>query len=120
MCSSAPSEQVDADSTVDEHEALARLLKRRTCWAPGVSSTVGSYEYSRISLRNSVVDAPEARFFLEEFQSRMLLPPEVAAVIQEVRGEFGCHNDPRLLRSARSCDRLVRQTITLQRKTPSD
>ena len=28
----------------------------------------------------------EARFFLEEFQSRMLLPPEVAAVILEVRG----------------------------------
>ena len=45
---------------------------------------VGSYEYSRVSLADSVVDAPpliemlpaEARIFLEEFQSRMLLPPE--------------------------------------------
>ena len=36
----------------------------------------------------------------------MLLPPEVAAVIQEVGSELGCHNDPRLLRSARSYTRL--------------
>ena len=72
-------------------------------------------------LPGPVVDAPspiemlpaEARMFLEEFQSRMLLPLEVAVVIQEVRWEPGCHNDPRLLRSARSCARLVRQTMKI-------
>ena len=49
---------VDADSAVDEHEALAKLLKGRTGYAPGVSSNVGSYEYLRVSLHDSVVDAP--------------------------------------------------------------
>ena len=43
----------------------------------------------------------------------MLLPPEVAAAIQEVGGEPGCRNDPRLLRSARSFARLVRQTMKI-------
>ena len=43
----------------------------------------------------------------------MLLPPEVAAVVQEVRGEPGCPNDLRLLRSARSYARLVRQTMKI-------
>ena len=43
----------------------------------------------------------------------MLLPPEVAAEFQEVRGKPGCHNDPRLLRSARSYARLVRQTMKI-------
>ena len=108
---------VDADSAVDERKALATLLKGCTGYALGVSSNVGSYEYSRVSLPESVVDAPplvemlpaEARFFLE-FQSRMLLPSLVTAVIQEVGGEPGCHNDPRLLRSARSCARFLRQT----------
>ena len=33
---------VDADSAVDEHEALAKLLKGPTGYAPGVSSNVGS------------------------------------------------------------------------------
>ena len=54
---------------------------------------------------------PEAKQILEEFQSRMLLPQEVAAVIQEIRGEPGRHNDPRLLRGARLHARLVRQTM---------
>ena len=49
---------VDADSAIDEHEALAKLLKRRTVYAPGVSSNVSSYVYSRVSLADSVVDAP--------------------------------------------------------------
>ena len=43
----------------------------------------------------------------------MLFPPDVAAVIEEVTGEPGCHNDPRLLRSARSYARLVRQTMKI-------
>ena len=49
---------VDADSAVDEREALATLLKGCTGYALGVSSNVGSYEYSRVSLPDSVVDAP--------------------------------------------------------------
>ena len=43
------------NSAVDEHEALAKLPKERTGHAPGVSSNVGSYEYSRVSLPDSVV-----------------------------------------------------------------
>ena len=105
---------VDADSAVDEHEALGKLLKGRTGYAPCVSSNVGSYECSRVSLPDSVADAPpliemlpaEARFFLEEFQSRMLLPPEVATESQEVTGEPGCHNNPWLLHKARSYARF--------------
>ena len=49
---------VDADSAVDEHEALAKLLKGRTGYASGVLSNVGSYEYFRVNLPDSVVDAP--------------------------------------------------------------
>ena len=41
---------VDADSAVEEHEALAKLLKGRKGYAPGVSSNVGSYGFSRVSL----------------------------------------------------------------------
>ena len=112
---------IDADSAVDENETFAKLLKGRTGYAPDVSSNIGSNENSRVSLPDSVVDAPpliemlpaEAQFFVEEFQSRMLLPPEVATVIQQVRGEPGCHHDPRLLRSARSYARLVRQTMKI-------
>ena len=48
---------VDADTAVDEHETLAKLLKGRTGYAPGVSSDVGTYEYSRVSLPDAVVDA---------------------------------------------------------------
>ena len=84
---------IDADSAADEHETLASLLKGRTGHVLGVSSTVASNEYSRVSLPDSVVDAPpliemlpaEAKVCLEEFQSRMLLPPEVTAVIGEIR-----------------------------------
>ena len=47
---------VDADSEVDGHEPLAKLLKGRAGYAPGVSSNVGSFEYSRVSLPDSVVD----------------------------------------------------------------
>ena len=75
---------------------LAKLLKGRTGHAPCVSSNAGSYKYSLRSLCNSVVEAlplidmllVEATIFLEEFQSLMLLPPEVAAVIQEIRGNL--------------------------------
>ena len=43
----------------------------------------------------------------------MLLPLEAATVMQEVRVEPGCHNDPLLLRSAQSYARLVRQTMKI-------
>ena len=39
---------VDADSAVDEDEALAKLLKGRTGYASGVSSNVGSCGYLRV------------------------------------------------------------------------
>ena len=61
----------DADSAVDDNE-VAKPLLGRTSHAPGVSSNVDSYEYSRLSRPDSVVDAPpliemlpaEASFFL--------------------------------------------------------
>ena len=43
----------------------------------------------------------------------MLLPLEVAAVLQEVRVEPVCHNDPRLLRRAQSYARLLSQTTKI-------
>ena len=93
---------LDADSAFVENEALGTLLSGRTGYALGVSSNDGRCDYSRVSLPDSLVDAlpqiemlpVEAKVLLEEFQSRMLLPPEVPAVIQEVGGEPGCHNDP--------------------------
>ena len=76
---------VVADSAVDEHEALAKLLKGCTGSALGVSSNVGSFEYSPGSLPDSLVDVPpliemlpaEALFSSRRFQSRMLLPLDV-------------------------------------------
>ena len=44
----------------------------------------------------------KAKIFSRSFSYGMLLPLEVAAVIQEVTGGLRRHNDPRLLRSARS------------------
>ena len=41
---------VDADNVVDENEPLANLLKGSTSYALGVSSNVGSNEYSRVSI----------------------------------------------------------------------
>ena len=49
---------VESDSALDEHETSAKLLKGRTGYASGVSSNVGPYEYSRVSLPDSVVVAP--------------------------------------------------------------
>ena len=44
---------------------------------------------------------------------RMVLLPDVATVVQEVRGGPVCRNDPHLLRGARSNARLVRQTAKI-------
>ena len=51
---------VDADSAIDKHEVLAKLLKGRTGCPPGVLSKIGSYAYSRVGLPD-VVDAPPLR-----------------------------------------------------------
>ena len=86
-----------------------RLVSRRTSSPP---STRGSL--IRLWMRLLIEMLPaEAMPFLEVFQSRMLLPLEVAAVIQEVGGEPGCDNDSRLFRSARSYARVVRLTMKI-------
>ena len=83
----------------------------------------------RVSFPDSVVDAPpligmlpaEARLFLEEFQARMLLPAAARGCrcsSRSFRGELGCRNDPRLLRSARSYARLVRRTMKIVAHCP--
>ena len=81
---------IDVDSAITEKEALAKLLKGKAGYAPDASTSVGSYEYSRVSLPDSVQGAPsqaqmlpaEARIFLEEFATKMLLPPSEAARIR--------------------------------------
>ena len=62
---------IDVDSAITEKEALAKLLKGKAGYAPAASTNIGSYEYSRVSLPESVLDAPsvlsmlpaEARIF---------------------------------------------------------
>ena len=51
------------------------------------------------------------KLIAEEKARRKKCKVKFSPVIQEVRGDAGCHNDPRLLRSARSYARLVRQTM---------
>eukprot|EP00959_Pyramimonas_sp_CCMP1952_P158839 3322259-Pyramimonas_sp.AAC.1 len=71
---------------------------------------MGSYEYARVSMPDSVVDAPSlatmlparAMLYLEEFATRMLLPPKKAALMQENHGLPGCRADPLLLQRPRS------------------
>jgi hypothetical protein len=81
---------IDVDSAITEEEALARLLKGKAGYATPGSTSIGSHEHSRVSLPDSVVDAPslatmlpaQAKQCLEEFASRMLLPPQEAALIR--------------------------------------
>ena len=111
---------VDADSPVDENEVLAKLLKGRRGYTPGVSSNDGSYEYSWVSYPDSVVGAPPLIEMLlagkRSFSSRGF--NHGCCFRQEVRGEPGYH-DPRLLRSARSYARLVCQTMKIGFTVPT-
>ncbi|CAK0900961.1 unnamed protein product [Prorocentrum cordatum] len=75
---SAARRWIDVDSAVSEEEALARHLKGKAGHAPLGSTSVGSYEHSRVSLPDSVVDAPflatmlpaQAKQCIEELASR--------------------------------------------------
>ncbi|CAK0791289.1 unnamed protein product [Prorocentrum cordatum] len=118
---SAARRWIDVDSAVSEEEALARLLKGKAGYAPLGSTSTGSYEYSRVSLPDSVVDAPflttmlpaQAKQYLEEFASRMLLPPREAALIRELDGLPGCHADPLLLQRQRSYGKFARRALSI-------
>ena len=112
---------VDVDCAVHEGEALARLLKGKAGYVPAGSTSVSSYEYSRVSLPEDVRDAPslesmlpaEARIRLEEFGTHMLLPATEAAIIQEVEGVPGCHTDPILLSRPKAYARLVKRALRI-------
>ncbi|CAK0825411.1 unnamed protein product, partial [Prorocentrum cordatum] len=114
---SAARRWIDVDSAITEQEALAKLLKGKAGYAPLGSTSMGSYEYSRVSLPDCVLDAPslaqmlpaEARIFLEEYSTKMLLPPREAALIRELHGLPGCHTDPLLLQRPRSYAKFVRR-----------
>ncbi|CAK0824653.1 unnamed protein product, partial [Prorocentrum cordatum] len=118
---SAARQWIDVDSAVSEEEAFARLLKGKAGYAPLGSTSMGSYEYSRVSLPDSVVDAPslasmfpaQARQYLEELASRMLLPPREAALMRELDGLPGCHTDPLLLQRPRSYGKFVRRALSI-------
>ena len=110
---------IDVDSAINEKEALAKLLKGKAGYAPAASTSVGSYEYSRVSLPESVLDAPSAlsmppaedMIFLEEFESRMLLPAEEADLIQRVQGAPGRHADPFPVAGPRTHRCLVKRAV---------
>ncbi|CAK0861934.1 unnamed protein product [Prorocentrum cordatum] len=79
---SAARRWIDVDSAITEQEALAKLLKGKAGYAPLGSTSMGSYEYSRVSLPDCVLDAPslaqmllaEARIFLEEYSTKICFP----------------------------------------------
>ena len=75
---------IDVDSAIDETEALAKLLKGKDGNAPAASTSVGSYEYSRVSLPESVMDAPSVN---------SMLPAE--ARISSRSSSHGCCSRPR-------------------------
>ncbi|CAK0838915.1 unnamed protein product [Prorocentrum cordatum] len=118
---SAARRWIDVDSAVSEEGALARLLKGKAGYAPLGSTSMGSYEYSRVSLPDSVVDAPplaamppaQAQQYLEEFASRVLPPPQEAALMRELDGLPGCHADPLLLQRPRSYGKFVRRALSI-------
>ncbi|CAK0793120.1 unnamed protein product, partial [Prorocentrum cordatum] len=95
---SAARRWIDVDSAIAEKEALARLLKGKAGYAPLGATNMGSHERSRVSLPDSVLDAPalaqmlpaDARIFLEGYSTKMLLPPREAAFMRELRGFPGC------------------------------
>ena len=83
---------VEADSAVNGNESLAKLLRGRTGYAPGVSSNVGSYEHSRVSFliqlwthRHCLICCLRRQTFFSRSSSHGCWQPvEVAAVIQEI------------------------------------
>ncbi|CAK0829362.1 unnamed protein product, partial [Prorocentrum cordatum] len=103
---SAARRWIDVDSAVAEEEAFAGLLKGKAGCVPLGSTSMGSDERSRLSLPDSVVDAPssatalpvQARLYLRELARRMLLPPKEAALMRGLDGVPGCHVDPLLQR----------------------
>ncbi|CAK0800111.1 unnamed protein product, partial [Prorocentrum cordatum] len=73
---SAARRWIDVDSAVSEEEALARLLKGKAGYAPLGSTSMGSYEYSRVSLPDSVVDAPPLATMLPAQAKQYLKQPK--------------------------------------------
>ncbi|CAK0795513.1 unnamed protein product, partial [Prorocentrum cordatum] len=113
----AASRWCDVDSAVSERGALARLLKGRSGYAPAPSCSVGSYEYSKVSMPSDLHDSPslismlpsEARKHLEDFEKLMLRPAQESELIKKCEGVPGCHTDPALQKDPRTYGRLVRR-----------
>ncbi|CAK0812006.1 unnamed protein product [Prorocentrum cordatum] len=55
----------------------------------------------------------QAKEYLEELASRMLLPPQEAALIRELDGLPGCHTDPLLLPRPRSYGKFARRALSI-------
>ena len=87
-----------------------------------VSEASGLYSapdqrFSRASrrpvLRLALMLPAEARIFLEEYATKMLLPSSEAALIRELHGLPGCHTDPLLLQRPRSYAKFVRRALKI-------
>ncbi|CAK0830267.1 unnamed protein product, partial [Prorocentrum cordatum] len=113
----AASRWCDVDSAVSERWALARLLKGRSGYAPAPSCSVGSCEYSKVSMPSDLHGFPslismlpsEARKHLEDFEKLMLRPAQESEIIKQYEGVPGCHADLALQKDPRACGRLVRR-----------
>ncbi|CAK0910262.1 unnamed protein product, partial [Prorocentrum cordatum] len=111
----------DVDSAVSERGALARLLKGRSGYTPSPSCSVGSYEYSKVSLPGDLHNAPslismlpsEARIQLEDFEKHMLRPAQESELSRQFEGVPGCHTDPALQKNPRAYGRLVRRAADI-------
>ncbi|CAK0841912.1 unnamed protein product, partial [Prorocentrum cordatum] len=111
----------DVDSAVSGRGALARLLKGRSGYTPSLSCSVGSYEYSKVSLPGDLYNAPslismlpsEARIQLEDFEKHMLRPAQESELIRQFEGVPGCHTDPVLQKNPRAYGRLVRRAADI-------
>ncbi|CAK0812763.1 unnamed protein product [Prorocentrum cordatum] len=112
---------IDVDGAVAEEGALAGLLKGKAGCVPLGSTSMGPYERSRASMPDGVVDAPssatvlpaQARLYLEELATGMLLTPQEAALIREPDGLPGCHADPLLLQRPRSYGKFARRALAI-------
>ena len=113
---------IDVDSATSEKGSFQKLLKDTAGYSPVGSSSVRSFEYSRVSVPGTIIDGPlvqellpaEDSIYLKEFEARMLLPTQTAIIIEEARGLPGCHRDPVLLTQPRAYARLVKRCLNIR------
>ena len=94
---------------LEPEECLSRLLKGRSPYGDSASATLASFSHSRLSLPDSVHGGPyvedicdaEVSIMLSDFERHMLRPKAEVEVVQQLRGQVGCHTDPVLANDER-------------------